>query len=86
MSQPNEEIVKVLPEGFRLLDFRISGGFLLATVCFPEDDGEGSWLASQQPEGWKELCLTGGAFCSEDLDEFEVPQELQAGLLECYRV
>lgn len=86
MSQPNEEIVKSLPEGFRLLDFRISDGFLLATVSFPEDDGEGSWLASRQPEGWKELCITGGAFNLEDLEEFEVPQELHAALLDCYRV
>jgi hypothetical protein len=86
MSQSKDEIVRSLPAGFSIIDFKISGDFVLATVSFPDDEGDGSWLGQLQPDGWKELCLTGGAFGDEDMDEFEVPQELRAGLLACYQI
>ena len=83
MQRP--EVEAILPTGHSLIKFIRCGDYLLATVSFPEGEGDGSWLACLENGHWEELSLTGGALWIEDLEDLEVPQEHWVELLNVYR-
>lgn len=83
MERPQVEAI--LPEGFSLLNFATCGHYVLATVSFPDNEGDGSWLAFRDGDHWEELALTGGVLWTEDLEDLDVPQEHWPELLSAYR-
>lgn len=69
------ELRSALPGKYTMESVRRSGDYALATVGYPQDEGEGTVLLRKFQGHWQELVGGGGAMDTQQLNLFGVPRK-----------
>ena len=75
------DFLDCLPDSDSLLSFRQAGDYVVATVSFGPDEGDGSLLLRQIGGTWSMLHRDGGALAAHDLHRLGVPTDCWDRLL-----